>query len=344
MLLPDLRLGAVWRGLVYPIRDNNCIDTDGEAFAPATCKDGTEVAHPSAGFASIQGADEAYLLLAGPVTVREEAASNLLAAGIAVLRVGRYLGDPIDGFAADWFVRFEKPASNEPLDELLARVLGRRRSQLQTEAEPALEARIRLLHDELARARGREASLRAELATASAAAKPATDADTVETLLGELAEERRLRHEAEAAKALAEAALEVAHKERAQALLPTPGHSLPRARLRDEISDVAASLLPHLNLLRDSLTVAASEYVSRKALYRCLAELASVESRLPPNWKSVQGVAGWWERHVSDGQANTGRIYALYIGEARRWDVLISDKAEQPRDMAWLRRRPPASR
>jgi hypothetical protein len=81
--------------------------------------------------------------------------------------------------------------------------------------------------------------------------------------------------------------------------------------LHDEIADVLSSLLPSLNLLRDSLTVAASEYASRRALYRSLAELASVESRLPPNWKSVQSATGWWERHVSDGQANTGRLYAL---------------------------------
>jgi len=136
--------------------------------------------------------------------------------------------------------------------------------------------------------------------------------------------------------------LKTALAERAQSLLATPGQRLPRTRLHDEISDVLPSLLPHVNLLRDSLTVAASEYTSRKALYRSLAELGSVVSRLPPSWKSVQSALGWWERHVSDGQASTGRNYALYVAEARRWDVLISDKAEQPRDMAWLRRRPPA--
>ena len=77
--------------------------------------------------------------------------------------------------------------------------------------------------------------------------------------------------------------------------------------------------MPNVNLLRDSLTVAASEYASRKALYRALSELASVEGRLPPNWKSVQGAAGWWERHLSDGQSNTGRLYALYVAGAQRW-------------------------
>ena len=60
-------------------------------------------------------------------------------------------------------------------------------------------------------------------------------------------------------------------------------------------------------------------------------------------WKSVQGAAGWSERHVSDGQANTGRLYALYVSETQRWDVRISDKAEQPRDVAWLRKHAPCT-
>jgi hypothetical protein len=44
---------------------------------------------------------------------------------------------------------------------------------------------------------------------------------------------------------------------------------------------------------------------------------------------------------VSDGQANTGRLYAFYVRATQHWDVLISDKAEQARDMTWLRRHAP---
>lgn len=62
------------------------------------------------------------------------------------------------------------------------------------------------------------------------------------------------------------------------------------------------TLLPNLHLVRDSLTVAAAEYASRKSLYRALGELATAEGRLPPNWKAVQGATQWWERQVSDGQ------------------------------------------
>ena len=343
MRMPDGRPGAVWRGLVYPVQNGNCIEANGEALPPAACMGGSKPPSGSTDFASIHGDDEAYVLLTGPVAVRDEAAASLRGAGVTVLRAGRYLGDPVDGFAADWFIRFEKPTSDEPIDDLLARVLGRRRAQAEIEPETASEARLRLLRDELARARGREAALRKELAEARAATRPSNDKAAADTLLGELAEEQRLRQEAEVARATAEAALEAARAELelAQAAPVAPHQAPPRTRLHDEIADVIGSLLPNLNLLRDSLTVAASEYASRKALYRSLAELTSVGGRLPPNWKSVQGAAGWWERHVSDGQANTGRLYALHVEEVRRWDVLISDKAEQPRDMVWLRKHAP---
>jgi hypothetical protein len=159
--------------------------------------------------------------------------------------------------------------------------------------------------------------------------------------LSELAEEQRLRHEAASGKAIAEEALAVAYAEleKARSAPAVARQAPPRTRLQDEIADLLGCLLPNLNLLRDSLTVAASEYASRKALYRSLAELASTDGRLPPNWKAVQGASRWWERHVSDGQDNTGRLYAQYGSETRQWHVLISDKAEQPRDMAWLRSR-----
>jgi hypothetical protein len=341
--LPDGRAGAVWRGLVYPTYRGNHIDIASEAWPPTACISGAN-SLPDSGFASVQGAAEAYLLLSGSVAVREAAAASLRAAGVFVLRAGRYLGDPIDGLSADWFVRFEKPAGDGPLDELLARVLGRQRVRQDTPPEKAPETRLRLLQDELARARERATALRSELASARVmATRHASAASNGDVLRTEIANEQRLREVAEAGKAAAEAALEATLAElevvRAGAALPRP--TAPRTRLHDEISGVLETLLPNLNLLRDSLTVAASEYASRKALYRSLAELAAGAGRLPANWKAVQGIAGWWERHVSDGQDNTGRLYALFLRGDRRWDVLISDKGEQSRDMVWLRRYAP---
>jgi len=345
MLLPNGRAGVLWRGLVYPIHDGNGIDIAGEAFPPGACFSEAATPPDSPRFASIVGIDEAYLLLSGSVAAREAAAASLRSAGISVIRTGRYLGDPVDGFPADWFVRFEKPGSEEPIDILLARVLGRERVRQDLPTESTSETRLLLVQDELVRARDREASLRSELARAKATiASRTAAASESDGLRNELGSEQRLRHEAEAARVEAEAELAAARAEleTARAEPASPRQALPRTRLQDEISVVLETLLPNLNLLRDSLTVAASEYASRKSLYRALTELAAGEGRLPANWKAVQGATGWWERHVSDGQDNTGRLYAQLLPGQRRWDVLISDKAEQSRDMAWLRRRGPA--
>lgn len=333
MLLPNGATGALWRGLVYPVGDHNDIDIAGEAVPPAACV--AERARPpeSLGFASIQGVDEVYLLLSGPIAVREAAAASLRAAGIAVLRAGRYLGDPVDGFAADWFVRFERPPGGEAVDSVLSRILGAQRVAQQGEPEAASEIRQRLLQEELAAARLREAGLRSELASARAAAAQSNVIASEGELRSEIPREQQLRYEAEAARAAAEAALETAQAESLRARQPAR-----RTRLQDEIAVVLEALLPNLALLKDSLTVVAVEYTSRKALYRALAELAHGDGRLPANWKAVQGATGWWERHVSDGQDNTGRLYASFASKDRRWDVLISDKGEQARDMAWLRR------
>ena len=59
MRMPDGRTGAVWRGLVYPVRDGNHIDADGEALPPAACVGGTRSPSGSADFASIPGDGEA---------------------------------------------------------------------------------------------------------------------------------------------------------------------------------------------------------------------------------------------------------------------------------------------
>lgn len=75
----------------------------------------------------------------------------------------------------------------------------------------------------------------------------------------------------------------------------------------EEISTAMAALLPEMTLLRDSLTVASAEFRDRAGLYRALAELNIGAARLPSSWKKLQGLDAWWERHVSNGQDDTGR-------------------------------------
>ena len=334
LLLPNGATGALWRGLVYPVGEDNGIDIAGEAFAPGLCRAPQPGGAGSTGFAVIEGAEEAYLLLSGPVAARETAAARLRAAGLSVLRTGRYLGDPVDGIAADWFVRFEISTGGEPVAPLISRILEVPPASLDRAPDGDSEPRWRLLRDELAAVRAEAAGLRAELSRAKTAADQAAEAPNErESLRDEVARERRLREMADAARAAAEAALE----DERTAPVPSrlPSH---RMRLQDEIAVVLETLLSNLNLVRDSLTVAAVEYSSRRALYRALAELAGAVGRLPSQWKAVQGATAWWERHVSDGQDNTGRLYARFVSSSQRWEVLISDKAEQTRDIAWLRR------
>jgi hypothetical protein len=96
--------------------------------------------------------------------------------------------------------------------------------------------------------------------------------------------------------------------------------------------------MTEVRLMRDSLIVIAAEFSNRRALYRALAELRTINGRFPPTWKKLKGLDDWWERHTSDGQDDAGRVYARLGPSERIWDVLISHKSEQSRDIAWLAR------
>ncbi|MCX7307144.1 MAG: hypothetical protein NTZ72_04015, partial [Afipia sp.] len=111
-----------------------------------------------------------------------------------------------------------------------------------------------------------------------------------------------------------------------------------RTKLKDEIHVVLTTLVPRLTLLRDSKDVISAEFANRKSLYRGLAELYEFADRLPSSWKKLQGLDQWWERHVSTGQDDAGRAYARRSKVERGWEVLISHKGEQTRDILWLER------
>lgn len=216
----------------------------------------------------------------------------------------------------DWFLR-TAAAPPEAVEAALAGTFDR----ADTDQAPSLQAlRIRLLESDLLAARQREAALQADLARLRMeAAQTAEEATFQQALLEEaLAEEQRLR-------ALAEI----------QAEAPAPRPPVP-VRLQEEVALVLATLLPQLRLLRDSETVASVEFVGRRALWRALAELQA-SSAPPPGWKKIHAADGWWERHVSNGQDDAGRLYARREGGGG-WQVLISHKGDQPRDLTWLGR------
>lgn len=335
-LLPDQRTAAIWRGLAYPLLEGERIDIAGEAVVPGTASPpAVGASRADARFTMVEGVGEAYLLIQGSVIDREQAAARLAAGGLTVLRHGRYLGDLVDGLAADWFVRFQSPsAAPQPLADHIRTLLDGLLRPAEAPASMA-ELRLRLVEGELAQAKAAAASLKTEvarlrLALAEQASAPIQDDG------GEVAE--RLRAEVDdLQKALAE---EAKHRIAAEALaleVPRPPHPPASGRLRDEVAAVFAGLLPRIRLLRSSLDVVAVEFSDRRFLYGALAELADGTSGAPPNWKKVKGADRWWERHISNGQDDTGRIYARLDAEGRDWEVLVSHKSEQPRDIIWLR-------
>lgn len=331
VLLPDGRQGAIWRGLAYPLElPNHRIEMGSEAFAPSECV--PSGARPAArtNFAAIEGVDEAYILVSGTVTDCEEASNRLKASGYEVIRTGRYLGDPVEDFEADWFVRIVRPlGSNDSLSTVLRNVLGDQVTERDSHKTLG-EYRAQLIATEHAFAKAREAALRVEIARLKLESANATDTRVqIEELKLAVDVEREARQQADLAAAEAQELLNAARLDR----------PLPRAgKIRDEIEVVLAALIPEVRLIRDSLNVAAAEFSNRRALYRGLAELRTAIGRLPPTWKKLKGLEQWWERHMSDGQDDAGRIYVRFSATDRIWDVLISHKSEQSRDITWLAR------
>jgi hypothetical protein len=330
--LPDGRQGAIWRGLAYPLElPDQKIEMGGEAFPPGDClhRD-VSVQAPQANFAVIEGIEEAYVLVAGASLSCEVAVGALKASGHEVLRTGRYLGDPVDGLDADWFIRITKPKDGrEPLSLLLAEVLAGHAISVHSH-ETIGEYRARLIAGELASTKAREAALRAEVTRLKLELTSGGETQTeIDALRAAIELERNLRQEADTA---AFEAAQFANEARAARPAAPPG------KLKNEIEVVFEALLPGMRLMRDSLIVIAAEFSSRRALYRGLAELHTVNGRLPSTWKKLKGLDAWWERHISDGQDDAGRVYARLGNPDRGWDVLVSHKSEQSRDIAWLGR------
>jgi hypothetical protein len=331
VLLPDGRQGAIWRGLAYPLAlPDHRIDMESQAFPPGDCGPSRLKSAARTDFAVVEGVDEAYILLSGTVAVCEDAARRLRASGYEVIRTGRYLGDPVEEFEADWFVRIIRPTGSDvALAVALGEVFGE--SDAGGDSPKTLgEYRAQLIATELASAKAREAALRVEIARLKLASTSASGTQVeIEELKLAIDLEREARQRADLTAAEAQNLLDAARQDRP---LPRTG------KIRDEIDVVLATLIPEIRLMRDSLTVVAAEFSNRRALYRGLAELRTAGTRMPPNWKKLKGLEQWWERHMSDGQDDAGRIYVRFSSTDRVWDVLISHKSEQTRDISWLSR------
>lgn len=338
MQLPDGRQAAIYRGLAFPLMPSgNSINIAEEAHPPVpaapieTMKSGNE---PNVPYAVVSGVDQAYIFVAGSAMDLERAAADLRQAGVPILRTGRYLGDPVDGLAADWFVRVIPPDDGERLSDRVGRVLGRVQSP---QNEPML--RLRLLAAELAQTRERALRSEAEVKKLKAALRSQPLPDTHRAGVTEAAYPEGAgagQYPPDATAIDDNRADHATATENAQ--LPYQPTPMPK-RVLAEIEDVFVALLPRIRLLRQCIDVVAIEFVDRRSLYRVLAELDRCETTIPSRWKTVQGVDGWIEKSkVGNGQDSQGRIYARLDRADRSWEVLVSHKAEQDRDIAWLRR------
>ncbi len=328
--LPDGRPAALWRGLAYPVC-NGVIDISGQGVPPAVCREVESAGSPSS-YALRGTAGGLYVMLQGSVTDAELAAAKLKASGLSVARLGRYLGEGIPGFDADWFLRLTADPTKD-VQEKIAAVLG---------ASPTWRdergLRERLLAAELERALERDAEAKAALSRLKTAQDEAAFQGEAAALNRVQAEaERQLREFAEAHASQAQRRVDELEAERA-ALRGAPGKRSDRA-IADEFDVVLEALLPRIKLLRDTRDVVVFGYSSRQGVYQALSELDRSTREISSAWKSVQGVSPWIERHVSDGQDNTGRAYARLDRSDRRWEVLISYKVDQTKDIDWLRRR-----
>lgn len=332
---PEGESGVVYRGLVHPLLDGGRIDLAGPAFIPETY-DAAPTSSRSECFSFLWGDRSGYLLVEGSVANREAAASALRAAGAYVLRAGRYLGDPLEGLSPDWFVRFDNLGqAPDVLERAVSEILA---IKLHVGGDSNKDKlRLKLIGIEVAEARLQAAALRAENArlrverVEAKAAQDVADLNAAERvdaeraqLIAALAEEARARVEAEAIVL--------------ESRTPPPAVMTATGSLKSEIETVIDVLLPHVHLLRDSLLVIAVEYRDRKSLYRALAQLNPSLGRPPTTWKKLAGLE-YWERHISDGASDAGRVYAWLDTRARMFRVLVSRKSEQTRDIAWLRQR-----
>jgi cell division protein FtsB len=311
--LSDGTRAALWRGLAWPIGPGDRIDVAGPA-SPLL----PEALSPDPRFGLVDGDEEAWLVLEGSVTVRDAAVTALRRAGVGVLRTGPWLGDPVDGVVGANFIRFARPQVSD-LRLAIVKILEDTVTTASAKPEPA--GRIRALMVELMETRA--ALARAQTAPSESRQHASAEA---EAELARVQQENAalLREIADLQAQLAEAPPARAEPNRAA------------GRLHHEIAVSLASFRPDLRFLRDSLMVVAGEFSDRRGLYRAVLEIRS--EALGPSWKKIHGTSGWWERHVSNGQDDSGRIYARR-GNGN-WELLVSHKAQQARDINWLNRQP----
>src|ERR1700730_13147066 len=216
--LPDDTRAALWRGLAWPIGTGDRIDVAGPAF-PLLPQDPPG----SPRFGLVDGAEEAWLVLEGSVTVRDAAVPALRHAGVGVLRSGPWLGDPVDGIVGTNFIRFARPQVGD-LRQAIVKILEYTVTAATARADPA--DRIRALMVELMNTRA--ALARAQTAPSEPRPEPFARAE---------AELARVRQENAA---LLQQITDLHQLAEAPPARPEPNRAA--GRLQDEIATLLARL------------------------------------------------------------------------------------------------------
>jgi hypothetical protein len=104
----------------------------------------------------------------------------------------------------------------------------------------------------------------------------------------------------------------------------------------DEMKKFIQILLPNIRLLRGSTDFLAKEVIDPFDAISLLYQIHSCPASLKS--ERVQDANGWLEaRHISTGEDDQGRIYFRKM-ENLRYEVLVSHKEDQKRDIDWLKR------
>jgi hypothetical protein len=239
--LPDGRPAAFWRGLAYPVC-NGVINVGGPGFPPAVCRN-SEPTASTLNYALRGTVDGLYVMLRGSVTEAELAASKLKGSGLSVARLGRYLGEAVPCFDADWFLR----VAADPTEEVQARIAAVLGGPPAWRDERGL--RERLLAAQLERALERDAEAKAALSRLEAARNEAALLDDAAAQSRAEAEaERQLREVAEAHAKQAQERIAELEAERT-ALRVEPAKRSDRA-VANEFDVAMEVFLPRIKLLR----------------------------------------------------------------------------------------------
>lgn len=301
-------LMAFHMGRYFPVDPEGGIDLMGSSL---TADELVMAAAPSHA-AIIEGEFETYVFLSAPSVELERLVHRLRTAGAQILREGRYLGAPVESFQPDWLIKIATPEAG--FGSLGVDVPPPAATSPTT--QDASEVRLRLLSETNARLSAEVRALRASQAKALPAAAPPPEIAPVALPPVTASEPEPVPTAIEA---------------RPQA---SPSASSRHKVIMREVQSILSAVFPHLEPLRASMERLAIEATDRRAFYSALRELD--EPRLGSNWKKLKGLDGWFERHVSDGRSDAGRIYARHYDSG--WQILFGNKGEQATDIAWLSR------